>query len=86
MSSLVCKPRDIGLASGFLASLRQVSSTIATTSYVTILNNRLKFNLSADVVRAATEAGFKKSAVPALFEAIAIGTPAAFAKVSRNHP
>jgi hypothetical protein len=81
MAGLVCEPGDIGLASGFLASLRQVFGTIATTIYVTILDNRLKFNLRADVVPAAIGAGLKKSAIPALFEAIAIGTPAAFAKV-----
>ena len=32
MAGLVCEPGDIGLASGFLASLRQVSGTIAGKS------------------------------------------------------
>jgi hypothetical protein len=81
MAGLVCEPGDIGLASGFLASLRQVFGTIAVTIYVTILQNRLNVNLPADIIPAVIEAGLKESAIPALFEAITIGTPAAFAKV-----
>ena len=81
MAGLVCEPGDIGLASGFLASLRQVFGTIAVTIYVTILDNRLKVTLPADVVPAALNAGLAKSAIPDLFQAITLGTPAAFAKV-----
>lgn len=81
IAGLVCEPGDIGLATGFLTSLQQIFSTIATTIYVTILDNRLKVNLLADVAPAAIGAGLQKSALPALFEAITIGTPAAFTKV-----
>ena len=77
MAGLVCEPGDIGLASGFLASLRQVFGTIAATIYVTILENRLKVTLPADVVPAAVKAGLKASEIPALFDAITAGTAAA---------
>jgi Fungal trichothecene efflux pump (TRI12) len=81
VAGLVCEPGDIDLASSFLASLQQIFGTIATTIYATILDNRLKFNLPADVTPAAIGAGLQKSSFPALLEAITIGTPAAFTRV-----
>ncbi|KAF4625847.1 hypothetical protein G7Y89_g12321 [Cudoniella acicularis] len=81
MAGLVCEPGDIGLASGFLASLRQVFGTIATTIYVTILTNRLKTTIPENVIPAAENAGLPTSSLDSLFAALTAGTAAALQKV-----
>jgi MFS family permease len=83
---LICEPGDIGLASGLLGSIRSVAGTIATTIYVTILTDRIKVNLPAYVAPAALGAGLPKADLPALFEAIAAGTPDALEKVKDITP
>ncbi|OJJ43515.1 hypothetical protein ASPZODRAFT_154411 [Penicilliopsis zonata CBS 506.65] len=42
MCPLYCAPEDIGLASGFLGSAKQIAGTIATAIFVAILDNRLE--------------------------------------------
>lgn len=74
MAALVCDPEDIGLASGFLGSMKQVSGTIATAIYVAILKNRLNDNLAPIVTSTALNAGISKSSIPALFQALEAGT------------
>ena len=81
MAGLVCEPGDIGFASGFLASLRQFFGAIATTVYVTVLENRLKIHLPNDVIPAVTKAGLPAKSLPALFLAITEGTASALAGV-----
>ncbi|KAJ9310837.1 hypothetical protein DTO271D3_8880 [Paecilomyces variotii] len=74
MSALICKPEDIGLASSFLAAIKQVVGTIATAIYVSILTNRLDETLAPTVTPAAVKAGLPKSSIPTLLKAIAAGT------------
>jgi len=97
MAGLVCEPGDIGLASGFLAALRQIFGTIASmldvlfcytlanfilaTIYVTILTNRLKTTVPDNVIPAAKEAGLPATSFESLFTALASGTAAALEKV-----
>jgi hypothetical protein len=81
MVGLCCEPGDLGLASGLLASARQVSGTIAATIYVVILENRVAAETATDVTAAALGDGLPKSSLPLLFEAIANGTASAMEAV-----
>ncbi|EED20904.1 siderophore iron transporter, putative [Talaromyces stipitatus ATCC 10500] len=74
MCPLYCKPEDIGLASGFLGSAKQVAGTIAAAIYVAILKNRLTTNLGV-IPEVAIEAGLPASSVPTLMEDIAGSHP-----------
>ncbi|KAJ5152785.1 uncharacterized protein N7482_009263 [Penicillium canariense] len=74
MCPLYCKPEDIGLASGFLGSAKQVMGTIATVIYIAILNNRVAATLPSEVSKAALNAGLPKSSLASLFEALSEGT------------
>ncbi|OJJ98637.1 hypothetical protein ASPACDRAFT_30966, partial [Aspergillus aculeatus ATCC 16872] len=81
MCPLYCKPEDIGLASGFLGSAKQIFGTIATAIYVAILQNRITANLPTTVTHAATKAGLPSSSLTDLLEAVAAGTSAALEAV-----
>jgi hypothetical protein len=81
MSALVCDPEDIGLASGLLGSLKQVSGTIATAIYVAILEARIKQELVPNVAPAALGAGLPETNIPQLLQAIAAGTSSALEAV-----
>ncbi|RAL14138.1 trichothecene efflux pump [Aspergillus homomorphus CBS 101889] len=81
MCPLYCKPEDIGLASGFLGSAKQIFGTIATAIYVAILQNRITANMPGTVSGAATKAGLPASSVTDLLEAIGAGTSAALEAV-----
>ncbi|PWY72957.1 siderophore iron transporter [Aspergillus heteromorphus CBS 117.55] len=70
MCPLYCDPKDIGLASGFLGSAKQVAGTIATAIYVAILDARIATNLPRDVSAAALKAGLPSSSVSDLLSAI----------------
>ncbi|KAI9924116.1 hypothetical protein MW887_007356 [Aspergillus wentii] len=73
MCSLYCKPEDIGLASGFLGSAKQIAGTIATAIYIAILNNQIAANLPRDVSAAALDAGLPESSLTDLVEAASAG-------------
>ncbi|CZR65194.1 uncharacterized protein PAC_15094 [Phialocephala subalpina] len=77
IAGLVCKPSDIGLASGLLGSFRQASGSIAASIYVSILTNRLTTTLPSNVAPAALNAGLPNTSLPALFAAIGVGTETA---------
>ncbi|KAJ5668718.1 hypothetical protein N7462_009788 [Penicillium macrosclerotiorum] len=81
MCPLYCEPEDIGLASGFLGSAKQVAGTIATAIYVAILDNRVAVDLPRDVSAAAVKAGLATSSLTDLLEAVAAGTTAALEAV-----
>jgi hypothetical protein len=81
IAGLVCRPGDIGLASGLLGSVRQVSGSVATSIYVSILMNRLATTLPANVKPAVLGAGFPSDDLPALYAAIGAGSAAAMEKV-----
>ncbi|OCT45295.1 hypothetical protein CLCR_05641 [Cladophialophora carrionii] len=72
---------EIGVAVGVAGSVRSALSTLASTIYVTILNNRLAETVPAAVRPAVTTAGLPVSSVPALLAALSLGTPDAFSKV-----
>jgi len=80
-NGLVNLPQDLGLANGFLGSVRNTAGTISISIYVAILERRLAVNLPQDVTAAAVSAGLPTANVPALFEAIANGTATAMSKV-----
>ncbi|KAK5630424.1 hypothetical protein RRF57_006139 [Xylaria bambusicola] len=78
IAPLFCKPEDIGLASGLLASIRSAGGSIAVTVYSTILSNRLKFTVPHAVGPVAISAGLPEEQVPSLAAAILGGTLAKF--------
>ncbi|KAI0433868.1 fungal trichothecene efflux pump [Xylaria sp. FL1042] len=78
IAPLFCKPEDIGLASGLLASIRSAGGSIAVTVYSTILSNRLKYTVPANVGPAAVAAGLPEDQVPSLAAAVLGGTLAKF--------
>ncbi|KAJ5106234.1 hypothetical protein N7456_002909 [Penicillium angulare] len=81
MCPLYCKPEDIGLASGFLGSAKQVAGTIATAIYVAILDNRIAETLPDDVSAAALNAGLPKSSLTDLLTAVSAGSASAMEAV-----
>ncbi|CAK7198194.1 hypothetical protein SEUCBS139899_000852 [Sporothrix eucalyptigena] len=74
LAPLFCKPEDIGLASGMLASIRAAGGSIAVAVYETILTNRLSTTLPAVVGAAAVAAGYPESDVATLAAAVKAGT------------
>ncbi|KAI3324649.1 fungal trichothecene efflux pump [Xylariaceae sp. AK1471] len=78
IAPLFCKPEDIGLASGLLASIRSAGGSIAVTVYSTILSNRLKFTIPHNIGPVAVAAGLPEDQVPALAKAVIGGTLAKF--------
>lgn len=74
LAPLFCKPEDIGLASGMLASIRSAGGSIAVAVYTTILTNRLTSTLSSTVGPAAVEAGLSESRLSVLVAAVKAGS------------
>ncbi|KAI1076195.1 trichothecene efflux pump [Whalleya microplaca] len=70
LAPLFCKPADIGVASGLLASIRSAGGSIAVAVYSSILSNRLTTTVPANVGPAAVAAGLPESQVPALVAAV----------------
>ncbi|KAF3354558.1 hypothetical protein VdG1_07348 [Verticillium dahliae VDG1] len=73
LAPLYCKPADIGLASGLLASIRSAGGSIAVTVYTTILANRLSTTIPSNIARPAIEAGLPADQVGALAAAVRAG-------------
>ncbi len=76
-NGLVNEPGDLGLANGFLGSMKQLVGTIAVSIYVAILSNRFEINFPRDVASAALGAGLPETSLNATFAAITNGTAAA---------
>jgi hypothetical protein len=70
LAPLFCKPADIGLASGLLASIRSAGGSIAVAVYSTILQNRLRTTIPANIGPVAIAAGLPANRLPALVTAI----------------
>ncbi|KAL1891483.1 hypothetical protein Sste5346_007574 [Sporothrix stenoceras] len=80
-NGLVTEPGDLGLANGFLGSMKQLIGTISTSIYIAILSNRYAINYPKAVTAAALGAGLPESSINATFAAITNGTAAAYAAV-----
>ncbi|KAK2061716.1 fungal trichothecene efflux pump [Colletotrichum caudatum] len=78
LAPLFCKPSDIGLASGLLASIRSAGGSIAVAVYTTILSNRLATEIPAAISGPAVAAGLPESRLPGLIKAAMAGKVAAF--------
>ncbi|CAK7207711.1 hypothetical protein SEUCBS139899_010522 [Sporothrix eucalyptigena] len=76
-NGLVNEPGDLGLANGFLGSMKQLVGTIAVSVYVAILSNRYAVNYPKDVTAAALAAGLPESSLADTFAALTNGTAAA---------
>ncbi|KAI2620469.1 trichothecene efflux pump [Hypoxylon sp. NC1633] len=70
VAPLFCKPVDIGVASGLLASIRSAGGSVAVAVYSSILTNRLAETVPANVGPAAIAAGLPADQVPALVAAV----------------
>lgn len=82
LAPLFCRPADIGLASGLLASIRSAGGSIAVAVYSTILSNRLATTLPENIGPAATGAGLPSSQVAALVAAVKAGKLATFPDIT----
>ncbi|KAM0277420.1 hypothetical protein ACHAQH_005782 [Verticillium albo-atrum] len=78
LAPLYCKPADIGLASGLLASIRSAGGSIAVAVYTTMLANRLSTTIPSKIAGPAIEAGLPADQVGALAAAARGGTMATF--------
>lgn len=72
---------EIGTAVGVAGSMRTAVSTVAQVIYTVILTNRLQQTIPHEVPPKLIAAGLPASSVPSFLAAVAVGTPAAFAKV-----
>ncbi|KAI0881601.1 trichothecene efflux pump [Annulohypoxylon maeteangense] len=70
LAPLFCRPVDIGLASGLLASIRSAGGSIAVAVYSSILSNRLETTVPANIGPAVVAAGLSEDKVPALVAAV----------------
>ncbi|TPX16859.1 uncharacterized protein E0L32_003421 [Thyridium curvatum] len=82
LAPLYCKPSDIGLAAGLLASIRSAGGSIAVTVYSTILNNRLGTTLPAAIAPLAQAEGVAADKIPAIVAAAKTGKLATFPGIS----
>lgn len=73
LAPLFCKPADIGLASGLLASIRSAGGSVAVAVYSSILQNRLQTTIPASVGPVVIAAGLPPTEVPALVLAVKAG-------------
>ncbi|OTB01318.1 hypothetical protein M426DRAFT_323587 [Hypoxylon sp. CI-4A] len=78
LAPLFCRPVDIGLASGLLASIRSAGGSIAVAVYSSILSNRLATTVPANIGPVAIAAGLPADKVPALSAAVLGSKLAAF--------
>lgn len=73
--------KEIGVAVGIAGSIRSGISTLASTIYIVILNNRLAETIPAAVGPAAVQAGLSSDSITELLDAFATGTAEAFEQV-----
>ncbi|KAH8650071.1 fungal trichothecene efflux pump [Xylariales sp. PMI_506] len=78
LAPLFCKPSDIGLASGLLASIRSAGGSIAVAVYSTILSNRLATTVPDNIGPVAIAAGLPANEVSSLATAAISGKLASF--------
>lgn len=78
LAPLFCRPVDIGLASGLLASIRSAGGSVAVALYSSILSNRLTTTIPANVGPVAMAVGLPAEQVPALVAAVLGNKLAAF--------
>lgn len=83
---LVRDQNEIGTAAGLGGSARSGISTICSTIYTVILNNRLKQTIPKQVPSAVIAAGLPAASVPDFLTAVSAGTAAAYAKVGGLTP
>ncbi|OLN91684.1 putative MFS-type transporter C16A3.17c 3 [Colletotrichum chlorophyti] len=82
LAPLFCKPADIGLASGLLASIRSAGGSIAVAVYTTILSNRLATEIPAAISGPAVAAGLPEGQVADLAKAVQANKLATFPGLS----
>lgn len=66
---------------GTISCIRSVAGSIFTAIYLAVLNSKAKSKIASIVPQAAIEAGLPQSSLMDLFEALKVGSEAAFAKV-----
>ncbi|OQV09728.1 hypothetical protein CLAIMM_13818 [Cladophialophora immunda] len=72
---------DLGTTFSILYAMRPIVGAIMTAIYLAVLSSKTTSKLSAYIPPVAVKAGLPEGSVPALLEAIVIGTPAAMQKV-----
>lgn len=74
----------IGVASGLAVTARSLGGAVATTIYLSILNNRVAANIPKDVAAPLAQEGVAPKLIPAVIEALTTGetTSPALAQVS----
>ncbi|KAH7119864.1 fungal trichothecene efflux pump [Dendryphion nanum] len=74
LAPLFCKPEEIGVSSGMLASIRAAGGSVAVAVYSTILTNRLSTTIPSVVGSAAVSAGLPEEQLPEVLGAVSAGT------------
>ncbi|KIW01794.1 uncharacterized protein PV09_06966, partial [Verruconis gallopava] len=85
-NGLVVQSSDLGLANGFLGSIKQIAGSVAVSIYVAVLTNRIDVELPKAVTSAAINAGLPSTSVVAVLGAVANGTTAALNAVPGINP
>ncbi|KAL1889494.1 hypothetical protein Sste5346_008872 [Sporothrix stenoceras] len=76
-NGLVTDPADLGLANGFMGSVKQTIGAISVSIFIAVLQSRVATNMPKDIGAAAVAAGLPSSSVEAAIAAVANGTAAA---------
>ncbi|KAF9893246.1 hypothetical protein FE257_011676 [Aspergillus nanangensis] len=66
--------RQIGTAVGMAGSIRSAISTVASSVYVVVLNNRMAQTVPTEVPPVLVEAGLPQSSVPAFLQGLSTGS------------
>lgn len=84
MVQVIVKHEHIGIASGVLVTARSLGGAVATTIYVSILQNKLASSIAPDVAVPLAENGVPLASIPAVIEALTSGdlTSPALAAIS----
>lgn len=76
-NGLVTDPADLGLANGFMGSVKQTIGAVSVSIFIAILQSRVATNMPKDITQAALAAGLPSSSVDAAIAAVSNGTEAA---------